>query len=234
MRSSSGRTSGAVAAVRARAIMRAASLCALSVSILSLVLCAPPPKPAQAPEPSVTLEGDIALAGEDPLDQAVILSDAGGSVCTLASPRFEYELRNLAGHRVRVTGRVTGKTERGPEFLVESYELAPVDGRTPLIGTVAVRGAGLVLVESRSGVEYALAGRLVDAMRAFSGFKVWVDGPLTPSVKKEAPGGTIAVEGYGVLAAPADGNPAPRNPADGIPAPRGSAGNASAPPTPRP
>jgi hypothetical protein len=228
MRSSSVRSSGALAAAHAYAVIRAAAVrCALSVSILSLVLCAPPPKPAQAPEPSVTLEGDIALAGEDPLDQAVILSDAGGSVCTLASPRFEYELRSLAGHRVRVTGRVTGKTERGPEFLVESYELAPVDGRAPVIGTVAVRGAGLVLVESRSGAEYGLEGRLADAMRAFSGFKVWVDGPFTPSVRKEGLGGTIAVEGYGVLAAPGGANPA-------SPAPRKPAGSTSAPPTPRP
>jgi hypothetical protein len=183
--------------------MRAAiARCALSVSILSLVLCSPPPKPIPAPEPSVTLEGEIALAGEDPLDRTLVLADAGGSVCALASPRFEYELRSLAGHRVRVTGRVTGKTESGPEFLVESYDLAPVDGRAAVIGTLIRRGAGLVLVESRSGVEYALAGPLADALYAFSGFKVWVDGPVTPLQRNEAMGGTIAVEGYGILAPP--------------------------------
>ncbi|MCX5752098.1 MAG: hypothetical protein NTW97_00470 [Candidatus Krumholzibacteria bacterium] len=156
-----------------------------------------------APELSVTLEGDVALAGEDPLDRTVVLSDAGGSVCALSSPRFEYELRSLAGHRVRVTGRVTGKTASGPEFLVESYELAPVGGRAPSIGTLVLRGTGLVLVESRSGVEYALAGPLAGVLCAFPGFKVWVDGPVTPFEKKNGAGGTIAVEGYGILASPA-------------------------------
>ena len=193
--------------------MRAAFMrCALAAVFLSLVfctLCAPPPKFAPAPEPSVTLEGEVALVGENPLDRTVVLADAGGSVCALSSPRFEYELRSLAGHRVRVTGRVTGKTAGGPEFLVESYELAPAGGRAPVMGTLDLRGADLVLVESRSGVEYALAGPLADALRAFPGFKVWVDGPVTPFEKKNGAGGTIAVEGYGILAPPEGANAAP-------------------------
>ncbi|MFA4948494.1 MAG: hypothetical protein WC674_08320 [Candidatus Krumholzibacteriia bacterium] len=199
--------SSSVPGRRVLAGMRAASTrCALSVAFLSLVfctLCAPPPKPLPAPELSVTLEGEVALAGEGPLDWTVVLADAGGSVCALSSSRFEYELRSLAGHRVRVTGRVAGKTANGPEFLVESYELAPVGGRAPVAGTLVFRGAGLVLVESRSGVEYALAGPLAEVLRAFPGFKVWIDGPVTPFEKKNGGGGTIAVEGYGILAAPA-------------------------------
>ena len=196
------------------AVMRTAfARCAFSVSILSLVLCAPPPKPVPAPEPSVTLEGEIALAGASPLDRALVLSDAGGSVCALESPRFEYELRSLAGHRVRVTGRVTGKTEGVPEFLVQSYELSPVDGRAPVIGELILRGPALVLVESRTGVEYALAGSLADALRAFSGFKVLVDGPVTPFEKQDGAGGTMSVEGYGILASPAGGMPSPPTPA---------------------
>ena len=187
--------------------------CALSVAFLSLVSCASPPKPAPAPEPSVTLEGEVAFAGEGPLDRTIVLSDAGGSVCALSSPRFEYELRNLAGQRVRVTGWVTGRTPGGPEFLVESYELAPVGGRAPVAGMLVFRGAGLVLVESRSGAEYALSGPLADAVRAFAGFKVWIDGPVTPFEKKNGAGGTIAVEGYGILAPPAGGSPAPPTPA---------------------
>ncbi len=192
--------------MRVFAVMRAAfARRALAVALLPLVfctLCAPPPKISPAPEPSVTLEGEVALAGENPLDRAIVLADAGGSVCALSSPRFEYELRNLAGQRVRVTGRVVGKTANGPEFLVESYELAPSGGRAPVTGTIAVRGDGLVLVESRSGIEYALAGPLADALRAFPGFKVWIDGPVTPFDKKRGAGGTIAVEGYGIIAAP--------------------------------
>jgi hypothetical protein len=198
---------------RAFADTRAVSTrCALAAAILSLVfcaLCAPPPKPAPAPEPSVTLEGDIALAGAGPLDRTLVLSDAGGSVCALSSPRFEYELRSLAGHRVRVMGRVTGKTAGGPDFLVESYEPAPAGGRAPVAGTLDLRGAGLVLVDSRSGVEYALAGPLADALRAFPGFKVWIDGPVTPLEKNGGAGGTIAVGSYVILAPPERADAAP-------------------------
>lgn len=189
--------------------------CALSVAFLSLffcALCAPPPKPAPVQEPSVTLEGEVALAGEDPLERAVVLADAGGSVCALSSPRFEYELRNLAGHRVRVTGRIAGKAANGPEFMVESYELAPIEGRAPLIGTLVIRDADPVLVESRLGVEYALTGRLAEALRSFSGFKVWIDGPALPYVSKHGAGGTIAVESYGIIASPAASAQAPPAP----------------------
>jgi hypothetical protein len=192
--------------MRVRAGMRSVfARRALVVAFLPIVfctLCAPPQKPAPAPEPSVTLEGEVALAGDNPLDRRVVLSDAGGSVCALSSPRFEYELRNLAGQRVRVTGRVAGKTENGPEFLVESYELAPAGGRAPVTGTLARRGAGLFLVETRSGVEYALVGPLAEALREFAGCKVWVEGTVTPFEKKNGAGGTIAVEGYGILARP--------------------------------
>jgi hypothetical protein len=203
--------------------MRSSSVsgrCALSVAFLSLVfcaLCAPRPKSVSVQEPSVTLEGEVALAGENPLDQIVVLADAGGSVCALSSPRFEYELRSLAGQRVRVTGRITGKTANGPEFLVESYELAPVGGRAPVAGTLTLRGDGLVLVESRSGAEYVVAGPLANALRAFSGFKVWIEGPTTPLEEKNGAGGTLTVESYGILAPPAAGMPAP--PAGAIPAP---------------
>jgi hypothetical protein len=216
MRSSSVPGRRAPARIRMIAVLRAASARgALSLAFLSLVFCAhcaPPRKPAPAPEPSVTLEGEVTFAGEGQLDRTVVLSDAGGGVCSLSSSRFEYELRSLAGQRVRVTGRIAGKTAGGPEFLVESYELAPIDGRAPVAGTLVFRGAGLVLVESRSGAEYALAGPLADAMRAFPGFKVWIDGPVTPFEKKNGAGGTIAVESYGILAPPAGGVPMP--PAD--------------------
>jgi hypothetical protein len=203
MRSSSVSGKRLLALTRSLAVVRAVFVrFALSAAVLSLILCAPRPKPVMAPEPSVTLEGEVALVGDNPLDRAVVLSDAGGTVCALSSPRFEYELRNLAGHRVRVTGRVSGKTADGPEFLVEGYEFAPVAGRAPVKGTLAIRGAEIVLVASSSGGEYALAGPLADILRAFPGFKVWIDGPVKPS-ERNGGGGTIAVESYGILAPPA-------------------------------
>jgi hypothetical protein len=226
MRSSSAHGRRAIGVMRVTFVRSA-----LSAAFLSLVICAscaPRPEPAPAPEPSVTLEGEVALAGENPLDRIVVLADAGGSVCALSSPRFEYELRSLAGQRVRVTGRIAGKTAAGPEFLVESYELAPVGGRAPVAGTLALRGDGLVLVESRSGAEYVVAGPLANALRAFSGFKVWIEGPTTPPEEKNGAGGTLTVESYGILAPPAAGMPAAgmlEPPAGAVPAP-------SAPTTP--
>jgi hypothetical protein len=187
---------------------RAAAAAAIGAALLLFALCAPsPPEPPAAdpaPDPAVTLEGDVMPAGSNPLDQTLILSDAGGSVCILLSSRYDFELRSLAGQRVRVTGRITGKTDGVPEFLIDSYELAPVNGRTPLIGALVPRGTALVLHESRSGTEYLLSGLLVDALRAFTGCKVWIDGPLTAAGGKEAAGGTIAVEGYGIIARPTE------------------------------
>ncbi len=183
---------------------RLAAVIALGAALFSVALCAPARReaPEPAPAPSITLEGDVALAGSSPLDRTLVLSDAGGRVCVLSSPRYDFELRSLAGQRIRVTGRITGTTDGVPEFYVESYEMAPVNGRAPLVGALVARGTALILHESRTGTEYLLSGLLVEALRAFTGCKVWIDGPLSPAGGKDAAGGTIAVEGYGIIAPP--------------------------------
>jgi len=138
-----------------------------------------------------------------------VLADAGGGFCELRSAVFEDEFRSLAGHRVRVTGRLAGKTAEGAEFLVESYELAPVNGFRPVIGIVQTREGALVLREMLSGREYRLEGRLAQALRPYIDYKVWVSGP---GAVDEGGGGraaadagdlgraaTLTVESYGVL-----------------------------------
>jgi len=172
--------------------------CGLSLVFLSLVSCAQP-KPFPTPEPSVTLDGEVRLVGTSPLEQTIGLADAGGVFCTLSNPRLEYEFRNLVGHAVQATGRLLGKSANGPEFLVESYEMMPVDGFRPVIGAVTSRDGELFLVDARSGATYRLGGPLAEALRAFSGFKVWVSGPVASIGKGVGAGETITIRNYGVL-----------------------------------
>ncbi|HEY5134091.1 MAG TPA: hypothetical protein VII85_10445 [Candidatus Krumholzibacteriaceae bacterium] len=172
--------------------------CALSVALLALVSCAHP-KVVSVQEPLVTLQGVVALASASPLETTIVLTDVGGRVCTLTSPSLEYELRSLAGQGVRVTGRLLGKTANGPEFLVEGYEMMPVKGERPVIGVLAPSGGGLILTGTRSGAAYRLAGPLAEALRGYSGFKVWISGRATPAGAGGGGETTLTVESYGIL-----------------------------------
>jgi hypothetical protein len=179
---------------------------ALSAALILAVSCAKQ-KPQAPPEPSVTLEGEVRLLGETPAGETLTLADAGGSICTLTSPRFEYELRSLEGQTVRVTGRPLGNTPNGPEFLVESYEMAAIDGRAPVIGTLAARGGGLVLTEGRTGSVYRLGGALAEALRGYAGYRVWISGPKVSVDGAEGGSVVIQVESYGVLGPAAGSRP---------------------------
>jgi len=180
----------------------------VSAALVALVSCAHP-KVVSVQEPLVTLQGVVAPASASPLETTIVLADAGGRVCTLTSPSLEYELRSLAGQGVRVTGRLLGKTANGPEFLVESYEMMPVKGHQPIIGTLESRG-GLVLVQAGSGHQYHLGGSLAETLRNFVGYKVWVSGPTVsvPEPKADAASG-MTVESYGILAPPGAMNRTP-------------------------
>ncbi len=179
------------------------------LTLLAMLSCASPKPGAPARETSVTLEGEVTLTGSGPLEERIVLADAGGSFCTLRSSKLEYELRSLAGHRVRVTGRLLGKTSGDPEFLVESYSLMPMNGRQPIIGTLRSPEGELVLVESGSKSAYRLGGPLTEALRSFVGFKVWISGSIIPAAEKSG-GAALTIEDYGVLipvAGAADGEP---------------------------
>jgi hypothetical protein len=176
----------------------ACARCMLLVSFLSVVSCAEP-KIAATGEAAVTLEGDVTLVEASAVEKVLALADSGGVFCTLTSPGFEYELRNLEGHAVRVTGRLLGKTANGPEFLVEDYEMTPVNGRLPVVGVIASASGGLILTETRTGATYRLVGPLAEALRPYCGCKVWVSGSTAPVTEKTGGGGTITIESYGVL-----------------------------------
>ena len=185
--------------------MRSSSVFArlsVSAALVALVSCAHP-KVVSVQEPLVTLQGVVALASASPLEATIVLADAGGRVCTLTSPSFEYELRSLAGQGVRVTGRLLGKTANGPEFLVESYEMMPVKGHQPIIGTLEARSGHIILVQAGSGHEYHLGGPLAETLWNFVGYRVWVSGPgiSVPEPKADAASG-MTIESYGILAPP--------------------------------
>lgn len=185
--------------------MRSASVFArlvLCPALFSLLSCASskPDSPAAAiQEPSVTLEGDIALVGPGALEYKIVLADEGGSFCELRNTAFEDELRSLAGHRVRVTGHLEGRSAEGPGFFVEGYELAPENGRTPVVGVLESRGGELVLRGTPSGSEYRLVGGLARALLPFAGYKVWVSGSPASSAGQEGQTAALTVESYGVL-----------------------------------
>ena len=170
-----------------------------ALTFRALLSCASSRPGPPANETSVTLEGEVTLAGSGPLDDKIVLADAGGSFCTLRSATLEYELRSLAGHRARVTGRLMGKASGGPEFLVESYSLAPMNGRQPIIGVLESRDGEIDLVESGSGSAYILRGPLATVLRNFIGYKVWVSGPVMPAAGKGGETAGLTIESYGVL-----------------------------------
>jgi hypothetical protein len=171
----------------------------LCLTFLALLSCASSKPGPPAREIPVTLEGEATLAGSGPLDDRIVLADAGGSFCTLRSATLEYELRSLAGHRVRVTGRLMGKTSGIPEFLVESYSLAPMNGHQPIIGVLESRSGKVVLVEPSSGGAYVLDGSLATVLCNFIGYKVWIIGPEVPAAEKGGEAAGLTIEGYGVL-----------------------------------
>jgi hypothetical protein len=183
---------------------------ALLVPFLFLAACsARRVPPAPATDPAVVLEGVIAIAGLGTFDRDVVLYDEGGPICRLTGGSAELELRNLAGLGVRVTGRLAGRTNDIPEFLIDRWELLPVDGREPVVGVIESRNGVPYLVVERNAFEYRLGGPLAGALEPLSGFKVWVAGEERPAGEEGARERTLAVASYGVLLPPRSLNRAP-------------------------
>lgn len=182
-----------------------ASPLALAALLAVVLSCAPKEPPAPPLEPLVSIEGTVVLAGDDPLERRVVLSDEGGPIAALRGDALELELRALAGIGVRVTGRLAPRAGAEPEFLVDRYELLPIDGATPLVGVIEDRSGAPCLVDAR-GTSYLLEGPLARALASFAGCKVWVAGTTPPGGEAESRVGAqprLAVESYGLLLPPA-------------------------------
>lgn len=184
-----------------------ASALTLSLLVAAVLSCAPKEPPAAAPEPLASIEGMVSLAGDDPVDRELVLSDEGGTIAALRGGAIEIELRALAGMGVRVTGRLAPRAGREPEFLVEGYAMLPIDGATPIVGVIEDRAGVPRLVDAR-GASYLLEGPLARALVAFAGYKAWVAGKTSDAEAAGSPaidGTTPArctVESYGLLLPP--------------------------------
>lgn len=98
------------------------------------------------------------------------------------------EIDRLEGHRVAIAPDGTG------------YEIESVAGEgKPVVGVVERRGEHLMLV-SREGEVYRLAGVLARPRIAGPGYKVWVLGEL----RGQAPARTLVARRLGILAPPAE------------------------------
>jgi hypothetical protein len=183
---------------------------ALLAAALLLAACASRRHPPEsAIEPVVVLEGEVALSGSNQIERDVVLFDAGGTICRLEGGRTELELRSLAGLGVRVTGRLAGRANDLREFLVDRWELLPIDGRAPLVGAVESRGGAAYLVEERDGTAYLLDGPLAKALEPFVGYKVWVAGETRAAGEQGARETALVVGSYGVLLPPRSVNRSP-------------------------
>ena len=154
--------------------------------ILGLLLaaagCAPPPGSGMETSADTTVrEGVVKVVGSAPVNVQVVLAPEAGESVYLRGPLVE-EIRNAAGARVRVTGRLEGGA-----LVASDYRVTAVDG-TPVEMGVVERGAdGSLQLRTPDGEVVHLIGA-TEQFRV--GQKVWVQGPNTA---------TVRVQSFGVL-----------------------------------
>jgi hypothetical protein len=140
---------------------------------------------------SFRLEGTLSLEGPDPFGRTLLLVDGEGIGWPLDPGPHEHELSLLGGHEMRLHCRRTYEGGRGTVTVVR-YELLPVDGNTPLYGTLRVIPGSIRIEADDSFVD--LHGPLSQALCGFEGCIAWVWG------KRSRQGaGDITVEGYVVI-----------------------------------
>ena len=183
--------------------MRLSSASVRFSSLLLLLLsisCAKSP-PVETVEEPLVLEGEVTVAGSHPFDKRIIKVDENGIFLILRCGRFEVEIMNLAGHRIKLSGSPPTETLPDPVLIVESYEMLPLEGMDPVIGILTLEGDMLILEHSTTGARFAIEGRLQEALKQFDGMKIWVVGVEHAGAGES--GVSIDVTGYGILA-PAD------------------------------
>lgn len=183
--------------------MRLSSASVRFFCLLLLILsvsCAKSP-PVKTVEEPLVLEGEVTVAGSHPFDKRIILVDENGVFWMLQCGRFEVEIMNLTGNRIKVSGSPPAESLPDPVLIVENYEMLPVEGMNPVTGTLTLEGDMLFLEHSTTGARVVIEGKLRDALKLFDGMKIWIIGVESPGEGKgEA---SVEVTGYGILA-PAD------------------------------
>jgi hypothetical protein len=167
----------------------------LFIAALPILLsCASAPPGRRAPHVLV-LEGEVVVTRGAPINERIRLVTVDGESWLLESFPLEGELLELGGHRIRVWGSVSATPTT---LVVGRYEMLPVDGVTPVIGTIGIDGPRLTLSVHATGERYLLTGPLQGAVRNYAGCRAWVWG-VTVDGGAAAGGKCIEVRGYGVL-----------------------------------
>ncbi len=171
---------------------------AIISALLFVVSCASAP-PAAEVESVYSLEGELAVIGEHPFDRRIVLADSAGKFWNLNNPELHGELVNLAGHRIRVTGTYEDAVDGSSGLHVDSYNLLPVEGKTPIVGILVDEGTRLILVEGNTRERYLITGPLSGALLHFQGFKVWAYGDEKRGLESAGNARILVVQGYGIL-----------------------------------
>lgn len=179
--------------------------CAGLIFLLSWLSCA-------STSPSIKLEerrvirGEVTVTGDSPFERQIAVVTGSGTTWIVRNPDLEDELVRLGGHDIQVEGVIAKDSDTGPTVLVERYEMMPVAGRSPVIGTLVLDDERLHLDVSGIGEKYLLKGRLREALMHFVGYKVWVWGDESPGEGIGRKAVYLNVEGYGILGPPKRGS----------------------------
>lgn len=127
-----------------------------------------------APKPSVTIEADsltgiISITGTS-FEQQLVLRSGTPATLLSAAPSDSAALSRLGGVEVLVVGRRAANT-----FRVERFTALSVAGAPVVDGVVRDYGDRVVLETIRGPLPL---GNAPTGLRALSGARVWVGGPL--------------------------------------------------------
>lgn len=148
--------------------------------LVALAACTPAPGAAPAPDGTVVRSGTVRVVGSAPVNVNVVLQEEGGS--TYLTGPLAGELRNAAGARVEITGRMEGRY-----LAATDYRVVSVDGNPVWMGIVERTASGATVLRTANGEAVPLVGA---ADRLRPGQKVWVQGPTETAIR---------VQTYGVL-----------------------------------
>jgi hypothetical protein len=181
-------------------LLSASIKCTAFILLFVLAACTKPPPPGDLLGDMPVIEGEVQIAGSDPFDHRLVLADSSGNFWLLICPELESELKNLAGHRIRVRGVVNRTGASFSTVLVDMYELLPVGGKNSIIGILELEGDCLVLVQLDKNERYLLVGPLKEAMKNFKGLRVCVWGEKAQGAMLDGSASFVFdVEGYNIL-----------------------------------
>lgn len=170
----------------------------LCIAALPLLLSCAAAPPGETVPDALVLDGEVVITRDAPIEARIQLTTGYGESWILESISLEGEFLGLGGHRIRVWGRIKRTVTAPLVLIVDRYEMLPVDGMIPVIGTIGIDGSRVTLSAHATGDRYELTGPLRGALGNFPLCRVWVWG-ATVDDGGAAGGRAIEVQGYGIL-----------------------------------